>query len=479
MGRSQWRRGIRVPDELQDEFASSTEQELEALVSVVDQAIRGNIPESTTVKGVHHHGWSVPAADWFVHRAYAIGSGFWPHASSESFFHHLDSQASTNRRHENSETSDSAQRAVKLSAGTQPTGDAKSVQPPRQRDSEQDESTKSSNRTSLAVRVVASILMILIFGDIVKVSLSPDITAKSDDNRTTSHIADATAPSANTAGSPAIGTSGHKLILWRLGSVDSRFGLSSEIARSDVQTAIDLWEQAVGTKLFAEDDSLGFAIDWIYDKRQRALEQIETDRKRVNASKNAVTAQRENLSAEKARLDVLQEDYNQRLSSLNDRTAAYNRHVEAWNALGGAPDLEKSQLDAESEEIRRSQSDLSELIDRLGELQESYTRNLAAFNSVVTSHNGLVGLANRESSLYDETVGECSQDKYTVNYIHIYAFTGQNDLVRTLAHELGHALGIKHVDQIGSVMNAVSNSDSGPARLSNSDVDALKRILNN
>ena len=62
----------------------------------------------------------------------------------------------------------------------------------------------------------------------------------------------------------------HAPILYRLGHVDTRFGLSESEVRAAVEQAERLWEHALGRKLFEHSYTAKLTINLVFDTRQHA-----------------------------------------------------------------------------------------------------------------------------------------------------------------------------------------------------------------
>jgi len=101
-------------------------------------------------------------------------------------------------------------------------------------------------------------------------------------------------------------------------------------------------------------------------------------------------------------------------------------------------------------------------------------------NKLVTQENNLVADYNEQIQDYRDKFGEgeeFNQGEYIGDAINIYEFQNRNDLIMVLAHELGHALGVGHVENSKSVMYyLMQDQDLENIKLSQEDLTAIKEI---
>ncbi len=237
-------------------------------------------------------------------------------------------------------------------------------------------------------------------------------------------------------------------ITYQVGSIDERFSISEDEARTAISTAESLWEDSTGRNLFTYDDDGEVVINFVYDERQERADEEEELREVLEQKEgmsDSVKAQYEKLLSEYEDLKV---SYRNALSTYEARLVAYNEEVAEWNERGGAPKDVYTRLSETQEALSKEEKRLSGYITELNTLARNINNLGNKGNSIISDYNSLVNVYNDEFSEGDEF----TQGDYTKGVINIYEFASSEELSLVLAHEFGHALGVSHVEGEASIM---------------------------
>ncbi len=259
---------------------------------------------------------------------------------------------------------------------------------------------------------------------------------------------------------------------YRLGVVDEHFGLSEEEARAVISEAESLWEDATGLNLFTQADDARLAINFVFDERQQftnAEEALSHELEVAREVNEEIETQYAQLVGEYSDLN---QNYETRKANYERSLSSYNQEVESWNQKGGAPqdvydelNQKKQSLDSEQEKLNDLRSDLQDLVNQINKLTETA-------NEVVTKYNQGVATYN---DAFSETT-EFTQGDYQGDKINIYQFKSHDELVLVLAHELGHALGMDHVDNPQSIMYMQMGEQSLGTGLTTEDLTDFRMV---
>jgi archaellum component FlaC len=235
---------------------------------------------------------------------------------------------------------------------------------------------------------------------------------------------------------------------YRIGTIDSRFNIGEGEVRNAISSAESLWEDGTDRNLFTYDPEGEIVVNFVYDERQQsadAQKQYEKTLEKKEGVSDSVRSEYENLVK---KYDALRASYEKEVDVYEVKLDTYNKEVADWNDRGGAP---KDVF----ERLGKTKTSLGIEEKRLGGLSRELNGLVAKINALSSKGNALVSDYNSLVNEYNEEFGEVkefTQGEYTDRTITIYEFGDETELTIVLAHELGHALGIGHVEGETSFM---------------------------
>ena len=270
-------------------------------------------------------------------------------------------------------------------------------------------------------------------------------------------------------------------IQYKIGKIDQRFGVDSGRVMAAAARAADLWNAAANAKELEYGTTASVTVELVYDSRQGLMQRYDDNAAIIRREEDRA----EQIEEEAANLLSQMEAANAAQKAAQDdfgiRRDNYNARVDRLNDIGGGTRGQVRALDELRLQLDRQSSELQKKADELNNLNIKRNRLVEEHNALVDRINDMVASANRKfgkdivAGLYIKSGNRAT--------IEIFAFTDENDLVSTLAHEFGHALGLGHSGDPASIMGELRKNDgnmagSSPSRvhLSPGDVDALTAI---
>ena len=250
-------------------------------------------------------------------------------------------------------------------------------------------------------------------------------------------------------------------LTWRIARVDDGFGLSTAEARAALQKAANLWEEALGRRLFPNDPIGGFPIRFVYDDRQ-ARTQERGGLQELDEAAERLKARRAELDGMRERHHRMRSDHEHRLRDYRQRLAKHNATVRGWNESGDAGEEVLAELRASGTELESERRELNSLRAELEDLERRSRVDRDRFEQAVAEHKRrgreleeAFPRVSVESGRYREVLQTRSGRIVSVTReIRIYRYDGLKELPLVVAHELGHALGLGHVAAPDALMSA-------------------------
>jgi hypothetical protein len=261
-------------------------------------------------------------------------------------------------------------------------------------------------------------------------------------------------------------------IKYRIGTVDPRFGITNEELRQAIEDAGNVWGN--DRKRFEYDPGGGLRISLIYDTRQQITQRVIAARAGIYATLKDADLLKDMMLPLKDKFHVLEGSYFDQLASYKRALDSYNQDVTHWNLMGGVPMAEFQSL-ADKKQALQKQQNASEAA------RQALNRSTDELNELIKRHNALLTRANAEVAALN-TAGYASiqfeEGRYvrenSEEWIDIFQFENRDGLLLILAHELGHALGLKHNANPSSIMSPLVHTDR--LVLTKEDQDGLKAV---
>lgn len=265
---------------------------------------------------------------------------------------------------------------------------------------------------------------------------------------------------------------------YRIGTIDPRFDISEEEVKEAMQVASLLWSEAIGRPLayYAEDGDL--EIDLIYDERQelavgemRFREQIESEQIRTDQLQREYETRRDRFEQKSAEYERLANQTEQEIDDLN-------KWVREKNGSGELSEQERRYFEQKKRDVERMQERLVQEKSVLDQMADEINNYVDRLNNRIEESNTLIDQYNEDYAGENRFTKATYRNLNVGGLITVSQFLNKRDLYLVLAHELGHALGLKHGSDPASIMySQMGGQEIYPIiQLTNEDKRAISEV---
>lgn len=235
-------------------------------------------------------------------------------------------------------------------------------------------------------------------------------------------------------------------ITYSVGSINPNFDISKQELIELSKEGAEIWNDIMNFELFVYNSNGDTKINMVYDRRQELL--------------NKVKDNKEDLDYMRAQIELKEEKFKNEKAQLEQEVNSLNNEIDNWNSKGGAPKEVYDDLINKQKEINEQIQNINRAADELNNETDTLNTEVEKANDFVEKFNNLIK-ETPEEGIY----------RANENEIDIYIYSSEQNLRYTIAHELGHVLGLDHIDKENALM---ATKSSETTKVTEEDIELIK-----
>ncbi|WP_023271068.1 matrixin family metalloprotease [Acinetobacter gyllenbergii] len=267
---------------------------------------------------------------------------------------------------------------------------------------------------------------------------------------------------------PQIRYSTEQPLRYRIAELDPRLNIDQAQMVALSKQAAAIWEKNTGQKYFVYDPEAEFAINLVFDQRQirsmkraESLGQLEQEQQNWVSRNEQLQKVNADLAESSAQLEVQKQVYENQAQQYQQGLAQYKADS-SNKALFIALQKQQQQLQQQAQKLQA----------KITEYNHKVQQNQQQAEKSKQIHQQLSASVNEFNETFKPEV--LHKGQFDGKQIFIYEFSSIDDLRLTLAHEFGHALGLKHTRDPKSLMYPrIKDQDAKNFQLTDTDLKLL------
>lgn len=264
-------------------------------------------------------------------------------------------------------------------------------------------------------------------------------------------------------------------LTFKAGDIDERFSISRSELIDLIEHVTGVWSEAVNVLAAAYSSDGEISVHLVYDEQQQLTDREREFSNRIRERETYVNELEQNYNKILDHYNDRVLNYQNELRHLQNRIDEFNEWVREKNQEGGFNDLQLQEFEIRRNEIDGESLRMNREVIYLSQLADEVNRELGVLNLEINRKNVLIKEYNERFSGTRRFTQGTFEWQGNRKWINIYQFANLAELKLVLAHEVGHALGLDHVDNPESVMHHLMGSqEMGQLILSEEDQRALR-----
>ncbi len=244
---------------------------------------------------------------------------------------------------------------------------------------------------------------------------------------------------------------------YSIGEIDTGFAITRDEVATVAKSAANLWNSD-GSELLVEqkgDEGYGadIVINFVYDERQQRTDAELRFREKIKSEQIRLDQRQKENDLRRDRFDEESRHYLELANRTTLELSELNSWVSERNDAGGFTESEYEEFTQRKSTVEQKQEKVIYERGKLDAMAAAINREIDELNMKFSEINTLVDQYNEEFAGDMRFTKATYQRLGNRGLITVSQFMGKSELVLILAHEMGHALGIDHLQNPEAIMH--------------------------